>query len=293
MYKKIILGTAQFGNKYGIANKSGKISLIEIFDILNFLKKKKLDCLDTASLYNQSETKIGKYFQKTNKKFKIITKYSFKSNDTIEKQFKKSLRLLGYLPNTILAHNYKDYINPKFHQQIKDIKKKYLIKNVGVSLTKISELTKILKYKKPDLIQVPLNILNKSFLDKKIIKELKRKSIKILGRSIFLQGLFYKDKKFVFKKFKNVKKKYSKLLKIASYEKMTLGELSLIWAFHLKEVDNIVLGVDNLSHLKKNLDSLNKRISKESYNLIEKINLENNKITKPYLWKRKKKLKLI
>ena len=76
------------------------------------------------------------------------------------------------------------------------------------------------------------------------------------------------------------------LLEISSHEKMTLGELSLVWANQLKEVDNIILGVDNLSHLKKNLDSLKKRISKESYNLIKKINLENNRITKPYLWKK-------
>ena len=108
MYKKIILGTAQFGNKYGIANKSGKISLIKVFTILNFLKKKKINCLDTASLSNQSETKIGKYFQKTNKKFRVITKFSFKGNNSIEKQFIKSLSLLGYLPDTILAHNYID-----------------------------------------------------------------------------------------------------------------------------------------------------------------------------------------
>ena len=286
MYKKIILGTAQFGNKYGIANKTGQINFPEVFKILNYLKKKKINCLDTASAYNQSETKIGKYFQKTNKKFRIITKFSFKGNNNIEKQFIKSLRLLGYLPDTILAHNYIDYINPKFHEQIKNIKKKYLIKNIGVTLNKVSELDKILKYKKPDVIQVPLNILNKSFLDKNIIKQIKEKSIRILGRSIFLQGLFYKDKKFVFKKFKNVKKKYMQLLEIASHEKMTLGELSLVWANQLKEVDKIILGVDNLSHLEENLNSLKKRISKKSFNLIKKINLENNRITKPYLWKK-------
>ena len=39
---KIILGTAQFGMKYGIANKKGKIKHSEIFRILNFLKKKKI-----------------------------------------------------------------------------------------------------------------------------------------------------------------------------------------------------------------------------------------------------------
>ena len=220
MYKKIILGTAQFGNKYGIANKTGQINFPEVFKILNYLKKKKINYLDTASAYNQSETKIGRYFQKTNKKFRVITKFSFKGNNNIEKQFIKSLRLLGYLPDTILAHNYRDYINPKFHEQIKNIKKKYLIKNIGVTLNKVSELNKILRYKKPDVIQVPINILNKSFLDKNIIKLLKEKSIRILGRSIFLQGLFYKDKKFVFKKFKNVKIKKKNICNYLKFHPM-------------------------------------------------------------------------
>lgn len=43
MYSKIILGTAQFGMKYGIANNSGKIKYPEINRILNFLGKKKLN----------------------------------------------------------------------------------------------------------------------------------------------------------------------------------------------------------------------------------------------------------
>ena len=285
MYKKIILGTAQFDIKYGINHKTRKMRSSKIFRILNFLKKKNISFLDTARSYASSEEEIGKYFQKTNKKFKIITKFSFKSGDSIEKQFKKSFNLLGYLPDTILAHGYRDYMNPKFHEQIKNIKKKYLIKNVGVSLYNIQELTKILNYKKPDVIQVPINILDKRFLEKKIVKKLKNKSIKIIGRSIFLQGLFFKNKKFIFKNFKNIKKQYNKLIEIACYEKMTLGELSLSWAFHLKEINNIIIGVDSLSHLKKNFNSLNKRISKESYNKIKKINLGNHSITKPYLWK--------
>jgi len=285
MYKKIILGTAQFDIKYGINHKTRKLCSSKILGILNFLKKNNISFLDTARSYTSSEEEIGKYYQKTNKKFKIITKFSFKSGDSIEKQFKKSFNSLGYLPDTILAHGYSDYLNPKFHEQIKNIKKKYLIKNVGVSLYNIRELTKILNYKKPDVIQVPINILDKRFLEKKIVKKLKNKSIKIIGRSIFLQGLFFKNKKFIFKNFKNIKKQYNKLIEIACYEKMTLGELSLSWAFHLKEINNIIIGVDSLSHLKKNFNSLNKRISKESYNKIKKINLGNHSITKPYLWK--------
>ena len=51
MYKKIILGTAQFGMKYGISNSIGEIKLAEVFKILNFLKQKNIVSLDTARSY--------------------------------------------------------------------------------------------------------------------------------------------------------------------------------------------------------------------------------------------------
>ena len=38
MSKKIVIGTAQFGMKYGISNKIGKIKSSEIFKILNYSK---------------------------------------------------------------------------------------------------------------------------------------------------------------------------------------------------------------------------------------------------------------
>jgi len=143
----------------------------------------------------------------------------------------------------------------------------------------------VLDYKKPDVIQVPINIFDKRFFDKKIIKILKKKSVKIIGRSVFLQGLLFKDKEYILRNFKNIKKEYFQLLKIARSEKVSLSQLSLIWAFNLKELDNIVIGVDSLDHLKENLGTLKKKISKKSLLQIQKINLNNNKIIIPYLWK--------
>ena len=109
MSLKITLGTAQFGMNYGIANNSGKIKSSEILKILDFSKKNKINFLDTANSYNSSEGEIGKYYRKTKKKFQIITKFSVKNNESIISQFTKSIQSLGYIPNSILAHSYKDF----------------------------------------------------------------------------------------------------------------------------------------------------------------------------------------
>ena len=64
---------------------------------------------------------------------------------------------------------------------------------------------------------------------------------------------------------------------------MALAELSLNWAFHLKEVDNFILDINNLSHLKKKLDIKNKNIIKKTFKPKNKIKLNKNNIVKNYL----------
>ena len=284
MYNKIILGTAQFGTNYGINNRTGKIKKEEIKKILNFLKEKKINFLDTANNYKKSELEIGKYVKKNKSKFKIITKYSLKNNTIID-QFYKTQVLTGQIPHTILAHSAKDYLSKKFQKKISFLKKNFPIKNIGVSLYNPEEYFKILKFKVPDIIQVPINLFDKRFLDRKIVNSLKKNKIKIHARSVFLQGLFFSNKKKIFKNFKNIKDKYEKILKVSKNEKISMGHLSFIWIYNRKEINKIVIGVDSLSQLKNNLSCLKKKISYKSIKTLNQINMHNNKIIKPNLWK--------
>ena len=58
---RLSLGTAQFGFDYGISNKSGKTELNEVGKILSFAKRNGIKSIDTASVYGESETVLGKY----------------------------------------------------------------------------------------------------------------------------------------------------------------------------------------------------------------------------------------
>ena len=72
--KKIIIGTAQFGLNYGIANKNGQVGEDKIESILNFAFKNGINTLDTAKIYGNSEIFIGNYLKKTGNLWDIITK---------------------------------------------------------------------------------------------------------------------------------------------------------------------------------------------------------------------------
>ena len=55
--KKIILGTAQFGSKYGISNKTGVVNQIEIKKIIDYANKNNINSIDVAPSYGQAENK--------------------------------------------------------------------------------------------------------------------------------------------------------------------------------------------------------------------------------------------
>jgi len=69
---KLALGTAQFGFDYGINNKKGKIPKKEVFQILDYAAKQKIDTLDTALGYGDSERIIGEYFKKNDDPVLIV-----------------------------------------------------------------------------------------------------------------------------------------------------------------------------------------------------------------------------
>ena len=47
---KVILDTAQFGDKYGISKKSGVLNRLEVIKILKFSTRNNISYLDTAKL---------------------------------------------------------------------------------------------------------------------------------------------------------------------------------------------------------------------------------------------------
>ena len=56
---RIALGSAQFGMDYGIAG-AGKVSEREVFKILDYAKEEKINTIDTAIGYGESEKVLGK-----------------------------------------------------------------------------------------------------------------------------------------------------------------------------------------------------------------------------------------
>ena len=281
---KIAIGTVQFGLDYGIANQNGKVNTNQIRSILNFAHENNINTIDTAKAYGDSEKSIGNYLKLTKKTWYIITKISNSDKNLIE-QILDSKEKLTVLPTIILAHSANLFLDPMFQSKLQETKDKKLVHSIGVSLYSEEEINQVLDSKiKPDVIQLPMNILDTRLYRCGVLSKLFDREIEIHVRSAFLQGLFYLSKAELEDGFEDVIPYLEKLKSISTDIGLTLSELSLLWLVSLKEVSKIIIGVDNVNQLKTHLDTLKKNVDSSVFEEALSLQYENEKILNPSLW---------
>ena len=284
---KIGIGTAQFGLNYGISNNKGVSKYSEIRKILLNSYLNNINFIDLAENYGDSLTKIKKYFDEfPNQNWDICFKVSrdLKNFKDLNSKLNKIFFKINKMPNIIMFHNYIDII--KYGKLIdrKLLKSKSI--KIGCSLYYKEELIMILKNKiNIDIIQVPMNLLDKRFCDKATSNLLKKNNIQIHARSIFLQGLFFLSNKEIKNHFPNLD--LNKIIDKSNnnLNKYRIYELSLLWILKNKFVDKIILGFETSNQLNKILNIINnKKINKYVYDYLSNINITDEKIILPINW---------
>tara|TARA_Y100000389_G_C17399668_1_gene484586 strand:- start:259 stop:1128 length:870 start_codon:yes stop_codon:yes gene_type:complete len=281
---KIIIGTAQSDINYGIIKSKNFIHLS------NFVKKNNF-FLDTAPVYRNSD----RFFKKIGPNYKkIISKIPFiKEEEKFEKSFKKNIEKIYTFSNSkkiygILLHDPSILQNKTkrtiIFKKIKELKKKKLLKKFGVSVYSTIELKKILKIFKPEIVQLPINILNQTFLENNLLKTLKKKKIEIHGRSIFLQGLLILNYNKIPKNFKN-NKALVKFFKFIENTKISSLEHCIKFIQNIKEIDKYVVGFNSLAQLKQFLECL-KNINQINANkkIYDSLKSKDLKLIDPRKW---------
>ncbi len=284
---KLALGTVQFGLDYGINNKKGKVSKEEVFKILDYAIQNHIDILDTAYNYGESEQVIGEFMQK--KKFKIISKL------TKDEQFDESLKRLNCSEvYGCLIHDFNLFLeNPKVWENLDKMKKEGRVKKIGFSLYHPKEAEYLLeKGIQFDIVQVPFSVFDQRFSE--VISLLKKKGIEIYARSIFLQGLVFKDPEKLEGNFVKIKDKILKLKSIADDLKIPLSTLCINFAVLNKDIDRIVIGVDSLENLQENIKAINEEAEvKEVYEELLNLKIDDEKVIVPVNWSKKRIVAII
>ena len=287
--EKLVIGTAQFGMDYGIKNKSGMVNINEIKHILRFARSNKVMFLDTAISYGESQKRLG---QSGSSKHEIITKitsHDYQSKDIKRIMLEETKKSISLLQNKklygLLLHNGNDLLGRKsddIYEALINCKKNGLVKKIGISAYESKEILAILKNYELDIIQMPFNILNRDLEVSGLLKKLKDKGVEIHVRSIFLQGLLLmktSNMPSYFQKWNNLWNEWNQWLDVNEIDPV---EACLKFVLRNKEIDKIIVGIDNLQQFKEILEISNKETD---YSIPTSLFSNDKKLINPSFWK--------
>jgi aryl-alcohol dehydrogenase-like predicted oxidoreductase len=285
---ELCLGTAQLGMQYGI-NSEGKPNFRESIRILNDAYSMGVNIFDTASLYGNSEQIIGEFLKeaKLEKEISIITKAQHTNKKTIFESLKDSLDKLQIdCVNGYMLHEAKDMYDIITIENMKDIKSRGLVKNLGVSIYETEDAIYASEQNWIDYIQIPYNIFDQRLNYTDFFLNTKRNNKKIFARSPFLQGLLLMKTEEVIIKLPFAQKESETFNKIINKYSSTNLEAAIQFVKANDQIDYLVFGVDNSKQLSSIIDNFNQYLVNTDMikELIEAFRNVDNRIIMPNLW---------
>ena len=284
---KLALGTVQFGLDYGVANASGRLTTPEANSILQRALVCGMDTLDTAIAYGDSEAVLG---QLGVRNWKTITKLPALPDDChdvthwVRDQIQQSIARLGVTQlYGVLLHRpgqLLERMGPDLNEALRDIKAQGLTRKIGVSVYGPSELDSLFTAYDFDLVQAPLNILDRSLIESGWATRLHDAGVEVHTRSSFLQGLLLippSQRPAKFNRWKDVWNVWDEWL---TREGLTPLQGCLRYVTNLSNIDRVVVGVDAVSQLNQIIEAATGKLA----SLPEFSTLVDDRLINPAIW---------
>ncbi|MES2987608.1 MAG: aldo/keto reductase [Pseudomonadota bacterium] len=253
---RLALGTVQFGVDYGIANRGGKVAPKEIFRILERAAAAGVDTLDTAVAYGESETVLGKVGVAG---WRLVTKLPELPEDcanvetwVFDQMSASRARLDVETVDAVMLHRPAQLHGPRgdeLLQALYALRRTGLAAKVGVSIYAPDELGPLFELADFDIVQAPLNILDRRLVDSGWAARLDESGVELHARSVFLQGLLLMApdaRPASFAPWTSIWTHWNQWLEANS---LTPLEACLRYVLSCKAVDRAVVGLDNLAQL--------------------------------------------
>lgn len=191
-----MLGTAQLGLSYGVANAAGKIGLEDAKAILGCATVAGINTLDTAISYGESESRLGAIGVD---QWRIVTKLPAVPdgctdiaawiNESVDfsmsrLRVSKIYGLLLHRPSQLL-----DSYGSEYYRALLALKDSGKVEKIGISIYSPDELDTLWPNFNFDLVQAPFNVFDRRLQTTGWLDRLNQNSVEVHVRSVFLQGL--------------------------------------------------------------------------------------------------------
>lgn len=282
---KLALGTVQFGLNYGINNQQGKPLQAEVNAILDLARESQLLSLDTSINYGDALKTLSAY--PNIEQFQISSKFSSKDDLglSITEQVTSTLKQVKAKQlNILYFHHFPDVSNLNYLREFVSLKAEGLIENIGISIYSLEEMEQVIDMGDVDCIQLPFNLLDRSKEKLALMQKAKDRGQTLVARSIFLQGLFFKDLATLPEKLAPLKSPLESLHRICERHNINMMELALGYSLNQPLLDQCLIGVDSKGQLARNLVAAKKPLTGDIILEIESINIEAQELLSPANW---------
>lgn len=266
-FSQLMLGTAQFGMPYGIANRSGQPSYETARVIIATAYEGGVNCFDTAPGYGTSEEVIGRVLTELGiaDKVTVVTKtvrviderLSDKAAEKliIETALRSLERLrLKALP-VYLFHVEEHF---RYIEVLLKLKEQGLVRHIGVSVMTPDACRRIIDSGLVEAVQVPTNVFDRRYVRAGIFREAERRGVAIFVRSVYLQGLIFLSDAETPPELSAVIPVRRRVQIIANEAGMNLTELAVRYVFGIPGATSVLVGVESLEQMRQNLTLLSK-----------------------------------
>lgn len=287
-FQKLILGTANFGQQYGITNKYS-LRDDEVFEILDRAQNLGISTLDTASAYGQSEELIGKYHSISNFVFKVNTKLSsvenLTHNEKAELIEKAATKLnIGAIEN-LLFHNMSTInLDSNLGEFIDEILDSGLVSNsIGVSIYDFQDaFLANSKFPRIDLFQIQDNILTRTLMNKETKEKIEKNKFKMQVRSLFLQGILIANQDTISEKIDYLNNDLLNFENVARNLGTNRLSLCLSYMNMFSNETNFIIAVNSLEQLNEIADA---ELIDLPVSVLEELPILGKEISDPRNWK--------
>lgn len=284
---KLALGTVQFGLNYGLANSTGQVPIKEAKLIIEKAQKYGMDSLDTAISYGESEMVLGKCRienWKTTTKLPAVPEYCSNVQQWAQEQIHQSMaRLKVTQLHGVLLHRPSQLLEPigtALFAALQEIKYQGLTRNIGISIYAPDELDVLFDNFSFDLVQAPLNILDRNLIESGWAKRLQDAGVEIHTRSSFLQGLLLippSQRPSKFNRWSDVWHVWDLWL---NRVRLTPLQACLRYVCNLSSINRIVVGVDSVTQLAQIVEAAEGTLT----SLPEFNNFQDKRLINPTSW---------
>ena len=255
---RLILGTAQFGLNYGIANRAGRTSLGEAKCILEAARTHGVRMVDTAAAYGDSEKRLGEIGLEgwgVISKLPLVPEEVGNMSQWVKESAKASLfRLKVPRLHGLLLHRPEQLLSARgaaLYAALLELKNEDWVQRIGVSIYDPAELDELCSRYRFDIVQCPFNLVDRRLIDSGWLYRLRDQGTELHVRSIFLQGLLLLPPEARPAKFSRWDELWTIWQSWQKQAAVTPLQACLNYVLSFSEVGNVVLGVDNVSQLQE------------------------------------------